>query len=525
VGAKTLRWSLRTPTRALGLFGFVFLVTETLTHLGIPETLARWFFTVKTSWAQLLTLLSDANEFWRENIQWITDTYGALEQVVTPSRLAAWLFFLGFYAYQSWKYDPEEYEGESTTSSAPPTPPPSDPEDQPSDPGSFWAEPNSPRVAKTLHLLEELAERQKRLESEIRDQREDAAARENVQKIRGETGWSHQDREMLEKLATRVQAYEEKVKADRGGDAGPRTPSPKLVHPQPTSPVQVPPVEGGSRSHSCSPILEEVEAPTASPQKDGTSTPEKREPNSPLFSTAKKARPGPQEPSRPSSAPDLSMSSGELAPALEGSQHGLPPGTIAMLMRMDENPQRVWVRALMEYKDWKQDFMETTFGPGYQVRVGPALLTEILRKGERMEVWAQRWLREHGLHEHLQARELIPWMKTLDSLLFGDNPLPDFINQVCVERLAKKALGLLHAFKNCQRESDWKRPPGKDTKSWTSKVDWEAAKRIDPELASQDSGFRMRHLEDEIRKELTREAMVKVAALKASKSGVTIPEL
>ena len=142
-----------------------------------------------------------------------------------------------------------------------------------------------------------------------------------------------------------------------------------------------------------------------------------------------------------------------------------------------------------------------------------------------MEVWAERWLREHGLQDNTHARELKAWMKTLDSLLFGENPLPNFINQVSVERLAKKALAILHAFKGCQSPSDWRRPSGKDSAKWTSKVDWEAAKRIDPELASADSGFRMRHLEDEIRKELSREAMVKMAAVKSSKAGVIIPEL
>ena len=143
-----------------------------------------------------------------------------------------------------------------------------------------------------------------------------------------------------------------------------------------------------------------------------------------------------------------------------------------------------------------------------------------------MEVWAERWLRDHGLSENNQARELKAWMKTLDSLLFGGEPLPNFVNQVCVERLGKKALGLMHAFKTCQSPDVWRRPPGKkDGSKWTSKVDWEAAKRIDPELASQDTGFRMRHLEDEIRKELTREAMVKMAAVKSSKAGVIIPEV
>ena len=516
LSAKALRWSLRTPARAFGLFGFAFLVTETMTHLGIPELISRWAFQAKTTWSQFLTLLSEANEFWRENIQWVSDTYSALEQVISPTRLAGWAAFLAFVAYQCWYYESEDYEGDSVTSSAPPTPP-SEAEE-----AFTGSEPNSPRSDKTLRLMEEMALRQKRLEEELREQREDAAVRENVQKIKGETGWSQDDRKMLQQLTSRVQSFEEKVRADREGDTGPRTPSPKLVHPQPKSPVRVPPTEEAARSHSCSPILEESVAQSAHSPQDASATPEKREPNSPLFSTAKKARP---DPTRPSSAPVLA-GTGAVLPVLQGTQHGLPPGTIAMLMRMDENPQQVWVRALMEYEDWDPEFMATAWGHGYQVRVAPPLLTEILRKGERMEVWAERWLRDHGLSENSHARELKAWMKTLDSLLFGDEPLPNFVNQVCVERLGKKALGLMHAFKACQSPDDWRRPQGKkDGSKWTSKVDWEAAKRIDPELASQDTGFRMRHLEDEIRKELTREAMVKMAAVKTSKAGVIIPEV
>ena len=99
---------------------------------------------------------------------------------------------------------------------------------------------------------------------------------------------------------------------------------------------------------------------------------------------------------------------------------------------------------------------------------------------------------------------------------------PNFINQIGVERLARKALGIVYAYKNCNKKADWSRPPNAKEGKWESKVDWSAAKRVDPALAEEESTFVDRVSQDEIRAEMEREASLAKAKTKlemAKKNG------
>ena len=104
------------------------------------------------------------------------------------------------------------------------------------------------------------------------------------------------------------------------------------------------------------------------------------------------------------------------------------------------------------------------------------------------------------------ARELIACGDTLDTLLI-DEPLNDFINKLQVEKLGKKIFGLQRAFENVTQLSDWKKPTGA-AKNWSSKINWESAKQVDPELKMPDTLPRIREQEDETRVEMDREAML-----------------
>ena len=83
----------------------------------------------------------------------------------------------------------------------------------------------------------------------------------------------------------------------------------------------------------------------------------------------------------------------------------------------------------------------------------------------------------------------------------------NFINSLQVEKLGKKIYGLQKAFENVTQVNDWKKPTGAQ-KNWTSKIDWAAARQVDPELKMPDTLPRIREHEDETRVEMDREAML-----------------
>ena len=74
---------------------------------------------------------------------------------------------------------------------------------------------------------------------------------------------------------------------------------------------------------------------------------------------------------------------------------------------------------------------------------------------------------------------------------------------------------MITAWKNVECKNDWSKPAG-DKKSWRSKVDFEAAKRIDSDLVETGT-FRIREMEEEMRKELERDANLLKARNKLDK--------
>ena len=143
--------------------------------------------------------------------------------------------------------------------------------------------------------------------------------------------------------------------------------------------------------------------------------------------------------------------------------------------------------------------------------MGPDFLADVYSSGRRGKDWAKEWLRERQLLECQSARKLISIMAALDTLLFEDSN-PEFINQLGTERLAKRALGLYKAFEGVKKESDWRRPP--QAKTWKTRVDWEAQRRIDPSATDAEGRFHYRNVEEENRTEMEREAGILKARAK-----------
>ena len=72
----------------------------------------------------------------------------------------------------------------------------------------------------------------------------------------------------------------------------------------------------------------------------------------------------------------------------------------------------------------------------------------------------------------------------------------------------------VEVWRGVHPESDWSRPAG--SKSWKSKVGYEAARRIDPSLL-EETPFTIRPLQEEVRKELERDASLLKARQKLDK--------
>ena len=122
-----------------------------------------------------------------------------------------------------------------------------------------------------------------------------------------------------------------------------------------------------------------------------------------------------------------------------------------------------------------------------------------------LKEWAKSWLRDRKLGESKDAREIFPAMVALDSIFLHDQTR-GAINLVPVERLARKACGIVAAYRHVHCENDWKRNP--PNKPWKSKVDYETWKRTDPSMAGEDNIFVSREVEDEQRKKMDRDALL-----------------
>ena len=97
---------------------------------------------------------------------------------------------------------------------------------------------------------------------------------------------------------------------------------------------------------------------------------------------------------------------------------------------------------------------------------------------------------------------MVATFSAVDTMLMTDRER-GLLNKVCFERLVRKGYALVRAFRNVQCRADWSKP--KDAKSWRSKVDWEAARRLDPQLV-EDGTITIMSAEEEIRKTMSRDA-------------------
>ena len=141
-------------------------------------------------------------------------------------------------------------------------------------------------------------------------------------------------------------------------------------------------------------------------------------------------------------------------------------------------------------------------------------MDDVYSSGANAEKWARSFIQQRGANKSHALRELVPTVMAIDSMILIDREA-GAINRVALERLCRKALGIVEAWRKVECEADWNRPASAP-KSWRSKVNYEEARRVDPSLA-EESLFRLRRLEDEVRHETERDANLLKAKAKLEK--------
>ncbi|CAK0885631.1 unnamed protein product [Prorocentrum cordatum] len=167
-------------------------------------------------------------------------------------------------------------------------------------------------------------------------------------------------------------------------------------------------------------------------------------------------------------------------------------------------PQQVFLEQLEDFKECPASEWATKMPEGYRERIAPDVLSEVYSTGKTAEAWARDFIRDRGLTDCNTAREMIATFAAVDTMLMTDRQ-KGLLNQVSFERLVRKGYALVRAYRNVHCRDDWSRP--KDSKSWKSKVDWEAARRLDPQLADE-STIRVMSAEEEVKKAMGRDAQL-----------------
>ena len=151
---------------------------------------------------------------------------------------------------------------------------------------------------------------------------------------------------------------------------------------------------------------------------------------------------------------------------------------IDKLKKTAERPQQRFLAALEHFQ--KEDVADWAahFPVGFRERVAPSWLGEVYATGMTAQAYAKDFVKTRGLGEHNGAREIIPTLAAVDTMLLEDQ-VPGAINSITLERLCRKAFGIVSAFKAVERRDDWKKPQNAP-KTWRSRVNEEIWRRIDP---------------------------------------------
>ncbi|CAK0805132.1 unnamed protein product, partial [Prorocentrum cordatum] len=454
---KTLRWSLRSPKRFLGVLAALFVLYELLVLLGVIEYMKEvWVYTIS-----YLVTAKDAFVESSEVVQeWATYLWEWKEWAQNLMPLQRWfamflsLILLTLWAAHEWS-DNVEY-GESSigsssassvdvpvgaTASVPPPVPPL----------GYLSSGESATLASQLN---DLVESQKGMMEEISEIRTAERTRELRRDVleasldsRGRAD-AEANKQVIEGMNARLDQFEARLKGEAPAEAG--------------AGERGAAIEGASSSASAVAVL-------GSPAK---------------------------------SAPTVVMETPEKRVA--SSQPEAVELAIKRMRFKAQLPQQVFMEQLDECKEIEPEEWNSRMPEGYRQRISAEVLSEIYSSGKTAEAWARDFIRDRGLSDCHAAREMIAAFAAVDTMLMTDRQR-GLLNLVSFERLARKGYAIVRACRNVNSRDDWSRP--KDANNWKSKVDWEAARRLDPQLADE-STIRVMSAEEEMKKAMGRDAQL-----------------
>ncbi|CAK0860440.1 unnamed protein product [Prorocentrum cordatum] len=167
-------------------------------------------------------------------------------------------------------------------------------------------------------------------------------------------------------------------------------------------------------------------------------------------------------------------------------------------------PQQVFMEQLDECKEIEPEEWNSRMPEGYRQLISAEVLSEIYSSGKTAEAWARDFIRDRGLNDCKTAREMIAAFAAVDTMLMTDRQ-KGLLNLVSFERLVRNGCAIVRVYRNVNSRDDWSRP--EDANNWKSKVDWEAARRLDPQLADE-STIRVMSAEEEMKNAMGRDAQL-----------------
>ena len=186
----------------------------------------------------------------------------------------------------------------------------------------------------------------------------------------------------------------------------------------------------------------------------------------------------------------------------------LPANVEAVVKRMRNKamlPQQIFLQQVEQYKVLDPAVWNQHFPDHFRERIAPEFLAEVYSSGMTGEQYGRGFLRDRDLLECQPAREIIAGLAAIDTMMMVDEE-EGLLNKVSTEKLARKVLALMRAYEPCVSLACWSRPKGKEGDKWKSKVDWAAARRIDPFFKQSETLIRIPGLEDELKRSMDQEA-------------------
>ena len=86
------------------------------------------------------------------------------------------------------------------------------------------------------------------------------------------------------------------------------------------------------------------------------------------------------------------------------------------------------------------EFREMAGWPFAQKRLGPDYFKQVYGREKCGVDYANAWLREHGLMQHVEAKELVHYLQAVDACLFYDGV--DIVNSSGCEILARRCIAI-----------------------------------------------------------------------------------